>query len=811
MSIQSAVSSAINKAKTDIRLDIQALRAIAVIGVLIYHINPSWLSGGLIGVDVFFVLSGYLISAHLISELQKKGKIDFASFWARRVKRLLPASMTVLLVSLVGVLLLIPDSLKNVFYRDIIGATFYVANWIFAGDSSDYFAADNAASPVLHFWSLGVEEQFYLFWPLLLVGGWFILGKIMPKSVAMSTAVLLFAIPSLSLAITMVLEKNPAAYYVTTTRVWEFGAGALIAILLSSKFAQRMSSSAGIRITTAFGWVLGFVTIFAYMVFFKTEYGFPGLNAIIPVLATVLVLIGKPSGVLTLGDKITGLRPIQYTGAISYSIYLWHWVLLVFTPYILVGLETEFIDGGIFASAPQFIIETLKIEGTAISDLTLPHIAIIVALTFVFAGLTTKYVENPIRFSPTFKFAPNWSIFVAMLIAMFALAGAAKLATDYNTSRLEIQAAADAKAESELAKIVDSEEGSNIADLAIDAAQSNIAENADTTENTGGTLMLDDPAIQEEEKNNDTIASKPASTEETKDSPDSSNKATVWTQEMCAGPASILVPACAEFSWNSVIPAIGAKEDTAGTIKPVWMDGEYKSCLAFMDNYAPQHCIYGVLDGTNKVALVGDSHAFHWLPAFNTYAKNNSTQLHFFARSGCPLNMTPRDAEKKHMEGCLAWSKSVQEILVKGGYDTVVISNYGNTAFSTKGYSSEIAAGTAGYKEAWKPILNSGAKVIVLKDTPFIGTKAWDCAVANPNNLNKCSVSEKDAFKIVDERLAAAKESGVPILDMTKYFCRNGVCPIEIGGVRVYRDSNHMTGTYNLLLSPYLAKELAKF
>jgi peptidoglycan/LPS O-acetylase OafA/YrhL len=817
MSSTHVQSTSKNKAKTDIRLDIQALRAVAVLGVLIYHINPAWLSGGLIGVDVFFVLSGYLISAHLISELQKKGQIDFSSFWARRVKRLLPASLTVLAVSLVGVLLLIPDSLKNVFYRDITAATFYAANWVFAGDSSDYFAADNAASPVLHFWSLGVEEQFYLFWPLLLVGGWFLLGKLMPRALAMSTAVLLFSIPSLFLAIAMVLDKDPSAYYVTTTRVWEFGVGALVAILLSGEFARKISESSGLRILTALGWFAGFVAIFAYMAFFKTEYGFPGLNAIIPVLATALVLIGKPSDILTFGDRFAGLRPIQYTGAISYSIYLWHWVLLVFTPYLLVKLEPEFATGGLFASTPEVISDALRIDGTAISDLTLIHIGLIVFLTFLFAGLTTKYIENPVRFSPIFKAMPNWVVFVAMLAAMFALAGAAKVASDYNTSQLQIQAVADANAEAELAKIVDSEEGSNIADLALgevatedaqnsaDGESSTLAEgSAPIAEPTESGAAVDEP---EEQSNSGEFSSAGSA-----NSGNSGNTSSiVWTQEMCAGPASILVPDCAKFEWANVIPAIGAKEDTAGTIKPVWMDGDYKSCLAFMDNYDPQHCIYGVLDGAKKVALVGDSHAFHWLPAFNTYAKNNDTQLHFFARSGCPLNLTPRDAEKKHMEGCLAWSKGVQDILVSGDYDLVVISNYGNTAFSPKGYASEVEAGKVGYQEAWKPIIRSGAKVIVLKDTPFIGTKAWDCAVANPNNLNKCSVSEKEAFKIMDERIPAAKEMGVPILDMTKYFCRNGTCPIEIGGVRVYRDSNHMTGTYNLLLSPYLTKELARF
>ena len=822
MSSTSTTSTPVkSKKKTELRLDIQALRAVAVLGVLVYHINPAWLSGGLVGVDVFFVLSGYLISAHLISELQKKGKIDFASFWARRVKRLLPASLTVLAVSLVGVIFLIPDAIKNIFYRDITAAIFYMANWIFAFDSSDYFAADNAASPVLHFWSLGVEEQFYLFWPLLLVAGWFVLGKLLPKSLAMSTAVLLFSIPSLYLAITMVLDKNPSAYYVTTTRVWEFGVGALVAILLSGKFAVKMNSSSVLRVLTTSGWVIGFATIFAYMALFKTEYGFPGLNAIIPVLATALVLIGKPNDVFSFGDKIAGLRPIQYTGAISYSIYLWHWVILVFLPYLLVRLESQFAAGGLFEGTPQSVVDALKIEGTAISDLTLPQIGIVVVSTFILAGLTTKYIENPVRFAPVFKFAPNWVVFVAMLGIMFALAGATRAASDYNTNQIQIQAAADAKAEAELAEVVTGTEGENIADLALgelgegetgipgdSTASESGAVSEGSTGNEGGATSGDSTNGESDSGNassNGEVAGGSTPTATAKPKP-----VITWTKEMCTGPTFLLVPDCAQYKWDKIIPSIGATEDTASNIKPVWADGEYKSCFAFNKHYTPRHCIYGVKDGVKKIALVGDSHAFHWIPAFNTYAKNNNVSLHFFGRAGCPMNFTPRLADKEHTEGCLAWSKSVQQTIIDEQIDLVIISNYANTDYVSDGYKSEVAAGVAGYQAAWKPIIQSGAKIIVLKDTPYIKQKAWDCAVANPNNMTKCSVKESYAFSSVDERISAAKQMGIPILDMTKYFCKNGTCPIEIGGVRVYRDSNHMTGTYNLLLSPYLAKELGK-
>ncbi len=150
--------------RSDLRPDVQAVRALAVLGVFVYHANPAFLTGGLIGVDVFFVLSGYLISSHLFAELDRTGSIALGRFWSRRARRLLPASLTVLAVTALGVALLVPESLRERFNRDITAAVFYSANWLFAAQSVDYFnQTDGVESPALHFWSLGVEEQLYAF------------------------------------------------------------------------------------------------------------------------------------------------------------------------------------------------------------------------------------------------------------------------------------------------------------------------------------------------------------------------------------------------------------------------------------------------------------------------------------------------------------------------------------------------------------------------------------------------------------------------------------------------------------------------
>src|SRR5690625_6595361 len=147
--------------RTSFRSELQGLRALAVGLVLLFHLWPHHVSGGFVGVDVFFVVSGFLITGHLYRELAGTGRIALSKFWARRVMRLLPLAFTVLVVSLVAMLLFLPQTVWNMNIRQILGSLFYVENWVLAADSVDYMAADNEPSLVQHYWSLSIEEQFY--------------------------------------------------------------------------------------------------------------------------------------------------------------------------------------------------------------------------------------------------------------------------------------------------------------------------------------------------------------------------------------------------------------------------------------------------------------------------------------------------------------------------------------------------------------------------------------------------------------------------------------------------------------------------
>ncbi len=343
----------------ELRRDIQAMRAIAVVAVFAYHLFPGRVSGGFTGVDVFFVISGFLITGNLVREAERTGRIDVWSFWSRRARRLLPAALLVIAVSIVGVVALVPRSLWPQFLGECLASTFYVQNWALAAASVDYLAASNLASPVQHFWTLSVEEQFYLFTPLLLLAVLFLARKVRQKRHALLVGIAAVGVASFAYSIYLTAVAAPAAYFVTTTRAWEFcvGAGVL--------FLPGPPSRTWARIAVAAGLVGVGSAVFAI----SASDPFPGALAAWPVLSTAAVIWGGQHTGRS-WDRVAGIAPVQWLGQISYSIYLWHWTLIILARYAL-GHELTRID-----------------------DVAL------VVVTLLLASLSTRLIENPIRYSP---------------------------------------------------------------------------------------------------------------------------------------------------------------------------------------------------------------------------------------------------------------------------------------------------------------------------------------------------------------------------------------------------------------------------
>lgn len=346
------------------RPDIEGLRAVAVLLVVACHAGIPWLQGGYVGVDVFFVISGYLITRLMYAEYVQQGRLDLLRFYGRRVRRLMPAFTLMLVAVLIGVRLLYSPFEQPAMFESAFSAVLYFSNLHFAWGATDYWGPNAKLDPLLHTWSLGVEEQFYLLWPLLLVLLMFLQSKARPALV-WGAAVALMLI-SLGRAVLLTHTHQPLAFFMPTSRMWEFGAGAILAITE----ARRTG------ILNAPLWLSGLLSISGFSVillaafFYTGTTPFPGVAALLPVLGTVALIAG---GSFSAGGlRLLCVAPMQRIGRLSYGWYLWHWPLLVF--------------GKIIWPDNSPLLRLL-----------------LVMLALGLAALSYWLVENPIRHTPRFR------------------------------------------------------------------------------------------------------------------------------------------------------------------------------------------------------------------------------------------------------------------------------------------------------------------------------------------------------------------------------------------------------------------------
>ena len=362
--------------------EIQGLRAIAVLGVILYHANFKWIPGGFLGVDVFFVISGYLISQLIVKEIASTGKINLANFYARRLRRLLPAAILVIISTIaVGSHLVSPLRYRDLGF-DAIASIFYGSNYRFYLSQTDYLNIGAKPSLFLHFWSLAVEEQFYLFWPILLFIGWQFF-----KRFGVFLILLVALVSSFYYSLIITVTDPLLAFYSLPSRVWEFALGALTFLAVSKiRNIYRF-------IRLLFGW-FGLSALIYSMLIIKDSQPFPGYVALIPTLATAGVIAASSKGKFFGSFIIT--NPIFYgIGAVSYSLYLWHWPL-----FLLMG---EIIG-------PEFNEINLIIYSVILTTLT-------VATYFV--------VEKPIRDYKRLARRPSygfvWGGAVSLVAVLLAL------------------------------------------------------------------------------------------------------------------------------------------------------------------------------------------------------------------------------------------------------------------------------------------------------------------------------------------------------------------------------------------------------
>lgn len=355
------------------RPDIDGLRAIAVLAVVTFHAFPNWLQGGFIGVDVFFVISGYLISTIIFESLGKK-TFSFTSFYARRIKRIYPALIFVLIACLTfGWFSLLADEYRQL-GKHVAAGSGFISNLIFWSEAG-YFDAAAETKPLLHLWSLGVEEQFYIIWPLLLWLAWKCKFNIL-------AIIVLIAVASFILNVIEVKSDSVAAFYSPGTRFWELLSGSLLAWLTLCKSITEKPSNPKPAVDNRFSNIFSVVgVLLLFFGFWKInkELSFPGYWALVPVSSAVLIILAGPNAFLN--RKLLSNKVAVWFGLISFPLYLWHWPLLAFAR----------------------IVE---------SNIPRPSIRMAaILLSFALAYFTYKVIERPFRFGKSSNFKTTFLTF----------------------------------------------------------------------------------------------------------------------------------------------------------------------------------------------------------------------------------------------------------------------------------------------------------------------------------------------------------------------------------------------------------------
>ncbi|OLT17778.1 hypothetical protein BJF80_00095 [Serinicoccus sp. CUA-874] len=342
---------------TQRRLDIDGLRAVAALLVAIHHV---WLGGVSGGVDVFFVVAGFMMTTTVLGHQERYGRLRPGVYAGRLMSRLLPQALLVLTVVAVATVALLPATSWRTTFREIAASAVYLENWELIGQSVDYLQRDAAASPVQHFWAMSVQGQFYVLWALLAVVAFRWRGRLSPER---SLTVVIAAACAASFAFSLVLtaENQPVAYFHTLTRVWEFAGGGLVAL------AMRRGVRPGDKTSTAAGW-LGLALIVSCGTVLPVQDTFPGWVALWPVTGAALILLAGQGATRATAGRLLSTPGLVRLGSVSYAIYLWHWPLLVLWLHVSDRTSAGLVDG-----------------------------ATVIGLSVLLAFATTAVVERPLR------------------------------------------------------------------------------------------------------------------------------------------------------------------------------------------------------------------------------------------------------------------------------------------------------------------------------------------------------------------------------------------------------------------------------
>ncbi len=685
------------------RPDVEGLRAIAVLAVVAFHAGLGGIDGGFAGVDVFFVISGFLITGMLWRELSGTGTIALARFYGGRARRLLPAAGVVLLATAIAAVSSLPPLQARAVLGDAIASALYVGNVRLAVHGTDYLAADTPPSPFQHYWSLGVEEQFYLLWPVLLVGlAWCVSrrrvagGSPMPYSIALA----LIAAVSFVTALHWTRTLPPWAFFTLPARAWELAVGGLVA--LSVPLWRRLPP----LVAAAAGWTgLGSIVLACLRLDEHTPY--PGTAALLPVLGTAAIIA---AGCAAPGRGVGGVlstAPLRAIGRLSYSWYLWHWPVLQLAPRLLGhGLGTVGVLGAVAVSAGL-------------------------------AMLTLWLVEDPVRFAAPLRRSAEFSLVCGGVVTAAVVCVVVALLA-----------------------VVPAPVGRGAAAQAL----------AVTTAPAPPTGAIDPHEVTVRQLSAQVQAAIAASA------------------ELRAVPAN-LDPSLAE--------APGDKAAVFGN-----------GCVRSWLDVGQPECVAGESSSATTVALVGDSHAAMWSPAFEQVAEQRHWRLETMSKVTCPLLELPITSPylgREYTE-CVRWRGQIMARLRAERPRLIVVS-------MSRRYGGDFGFTT--YDQAWLDSLTrltaqlraTGASVLVLGSVPDPHSNAPACLSGHLDDAVACAPARPVAVNdagIAAERTATVAGVG-QYADLTELFCTAQRCPLITGNALIYRDDNHLTVTYAKALTPVLA------
>nr|WP_155925023.1 acyltransferase family protein [Mycolicibacterium sp. CBMA 234] len=692
------------------RPDIEGLRAVAVLAVVLFHAGMPGLDGGYVGVDVFFVISGFLITGLLWREASGTGTVRLLRFYGARARRLLPASAAVGSVTLIASAMLLPPLQLRSVFADGITSALYVSNYWYVLRGVDYFASHRPPSPFLHYWSLGVEEQFYLVWPALIIGTAWLIRRARRRTRTEATssqrpylAVLAaVAIGSFALSLVTTLWAPAIAFFSLPTRAWQLAVGGLIA--LTAGHWRSLSS----RAATMIG-LTGLALIVLACTCLEANTVYPGTAALLPTMGAALV-IGAGCATPAQGcGRFLGLAPMRAIGRISYSWYLWHWPVLILAPLLLghplglaARLTAALLSGGL-------------------------------------AWLTLRYLENPLRFAPQIR--------------------------DSAWRSLGLGAAATAGAVC-----------------------------------VGLVLVVVTPA------------------------PTSNGPAvrplTFTAATIPAGSDAVAYDAAVNQAFAQVQAAVTASTDlkaVPSNLQPRLADVEAEQnaylsngCLRSPLQGGQPECASGETASATTIAVVGDSHAAMWTPAFQQIAEQRHWRLETLAKAACPLldlpATNPFRGVVEMFEHCEQWRAEVMARLRAEHPQLVVVSMW-------RGYGTdESMTGFTAYNPAWLTALtrliqqlrDMGSTVLTLGPIPDPHSMVPICLSAHLDDATACTPARSTAVNEpgIAAESTAAQTGDTRYADLTKLFCTANSCPAIVGNTLVYVDDSHLTFEYSRLLAP---------